>query len=113
MSILTVTIASREEVSRRVVAAFAGKKQGVQLSFPSAELLWKVLGPKRWELFKAMAGQGPMPVRGAARAVRRDVKAVHGDVHALLDAGIIEPAEGGKIIFPHDAIHVDFMLRAA
>jgi predicted transcriptional regulator len=114
MSVLTVTIASREEVTRRVLAAFSG--QGVrneQLSFPTPELLWKVLGAKRWELLKSMAGKGPMTVRGAARAVKRDVKAVHGDVHALLDAGVIERAEDGKIVFPYDAIHVDFMLRAA
>lgn len=113
MSVLTVTIASREEVSRRTLAAFSGKAQGEQLAFPTPELLWKVLSAKRWELLKAMAGKGPMSLRAAARAVKRDVKAVHGDVHALLDAGIIEPAEGGKIVFPHDAIHVDFMLRAA
>ena len=113
MSILTVTIVSREEVSRRALAAFSGKAQGEHLSFPTPELLWKVLGPKRWNLLKAMAGKGPMTLRAAARAVKRDVKAVHGDVHALLDAGVIVTAEGGLIVFPHNAIHVDFMLRAA
>ena len=41
------------------------------------------------------------------------MKAVHGDVHALLDAGVIVTAEGGRIVFPYNAIHVDFMLRAA
>jgi predicted transcriptional regulator len=113
MSILTVTIASREEVSRRALAAFSGKARGEHLSFPTPELLWKVLGPKRWDLLKAMAGKGPMTLRAAARAVKRDVKAVHGDVHALLDAGVIVTAEGGLIVFPYNAIHVDFMLRAA
>ena len=113
MNILTVTIASREEVSRRTLAAFSGKPQGEQLSFPTPELLWKVLGAKRWDLLKAMAGKGPMTLRATARAVGRDVKAVHGDVHALLDAGVLERAEDGKIVFRHDAIHVDFMLSAA
>lgn len=60
-----------------------------------------------------MAGKGPMTLRAVARAVARDVKAVHGDVHALLDAGVIERVANRKIAFPHDAIHVDFMLRAA
>jgi len=113
MSTLTVTIASRATVSRRARAAFSGKAQGEHLSFPTPELLWRILGTKRWELLKAMAGKGPITVRGAARAVKRDVKAVHGDVHALLDAGVIERADGGKIVFPHHAIHVDFMLSAA
>lgn len=113
MSVLTITIASREEVTQRALAAFAGVPQGSYLSFPSAELLWKVLGTKRWELLKAMAGQGPMTIRGVARELGRDVKAVHGDDRALLTAGVIEQAEGNRIVFPYDAIHVDFMLKAA
>ena len=41
--------------------------------------------------------------------MNRDVKAVHGDVHALLDAGVIEQTVDGRIVFPFDAIHVDVM----
>jgi hypothetical protein len=41
------------------------------------------------------------------------VKTVHGDVHALLDAGLLDKAENGNIIFHYDAVHVDFTLRAA
>ena len=52
-------------------------------------------------------------MRAAARRVGRDVKAVHGDVHALLDAGILDKTEAGRIVFPYDAVRVKFMLRAA
>jgi predicted transcriptional regulator len=45
--------------------------------------------------------------------VERDVKAVHGDVRALVDAGIVDKTEQGRIVFPFDALRVDFMLRAA
>jgi predicted transcriptional regulator len=45
--------------------------------------------------------------------VDRDVKGVHGDVHALLNAGILQKTEDGSIIFPFDAVRVDNMLRAA
>jgi predicted transcriptional regulator len=48
-----------------------------------------------------------------ARRVDRDVKAVHGDVHALLNAGILHKTGRGLIVFPFDAIRVDVMLRAA
>ena len=41
-----------------------------------------------------------------------DVKAVHGDVQALLTAGILDRADRG-VIFPYDAIHVDFTLTKA
>jgi hypothetical protein len=38
---------------------------------------------------------------------------VHGDVHALLKAGILQQTDDRRVVFPFDAIHVDFMLRAA
>ena len=45
--------------------------------------------------------------------MNRDVKAVHADVHALLNAGVLQKTEAGLVVFPFDAIHVDVMLRAA
>ena len=54
-----------------------------------------------------------MTIREAARRVKRDVKAVHGDVHALLKAGVLQKTADGLIVFPYDAVHVDVMLRAA
>jgi predicted transcriptional regulator len=102
-----------DEVKRRTKAAFGGKPQGEFISFTSAELLWKVLTPKRWTLLKAMVQQGPLAIREIARRTRRDVRAVHSDVHALLRAGLIERSEAGQVLFGYDAIHVDFVLRAA
>jgi predicted transcriptional regulator len=110
---VTLSVASREDVGRRALAAFKGKKQGADISFASIELLWKVLSPKRWEIIRAMTGQGPMPIREAARRVGRDVKAVHGDIHVLLNAGVLDKTKDGLIQFPYDSIHVDFMLNAA
>jgi predicted transcriptional regulator len=52
-------------------------------------------------------------IRGAVRRVRRDVKAGHGDVHALLKAGVLQRSADGLIVFPCAAVHVDVMLRAA
>jgi predicted transcriptional regulator len=60
-----------------------------------------------------MTGAGAMTIREAARRMGRDVKAVHGDVQALLKAGILQKTEKGQIIFPYDAVHVDFVLKAA
>ena len=60
-----------------------------------------------------MIGSGPMTIRELARRLGRDVKAVHGDVHALLKAGILQETENGPIVFPFDAVRVDFMLKAA
>ena len=84
-----------------------------RISFATPELLWKVLTAKRWELLKAMTGQGPIALREAARRVGRDVKAVHADAHALLNAGVLTKTEDGRIEFPYDAVRVEFVLQAA
>ena len=113
LTTVTLSVATRDDVNRRVLAAFGGEPQGARISFASVELLWRTLTRKRWELLQAMVGQGPMTIREAARRAGRDVKAVHGDVHALLDAGVLEQTEGRRVVFPYDAVHVDFVLRAA
>ncbi len=54
--------------------------------------------------------------KGACYAIKRNqknVKAVHGDVQTLLKAGILQKTEKKLIVFPFDAAHVDFMLKAA
>jgi len=92
----------------------SGKPQrSARISFAAPELLWKVLTEKRWELLKALCGAGPVSIREAARRVQRDVKAVHGDVTALLNAGVIRRVEDGRIEFPFEAVKVEFFLRAA
>src|SRR5258706_5696875 len=84
-----------------------------RISFATSELLWQVLTAKRWELLKALCGAGPVSIREAARRVNRDVKAVHGDVTALLSAGVLSRTESGEIEFPFDAVKVEFLLQAA
>ncbi|MGB9367695.1 MAG: transcriptional regulator [Xanthobacteraceae bacterium] len=84
---------------------------GARITFASPELLFKLLTAKRWELIRTMTGAGAMTIREAARRVGRDVKAVHGDVHALLDCGVLRRTEKGLIVFPYDAVRVDVTLR--
>ena len=113
MKTVTLQISRLEEVKRRAQAAFKGRKQGSRISFASPELLFRLLTAKRWDLIRSMAGAGPMTIREVARRVKRDVKAVHGDVHALLDAGILRRTKNGFVVFPYDAIRVDVLLQAA
>jgi predicted transcriptional regulator len=113
MKTVTLEVASRDDVTRRALEAFKGKRQRARISFATPELLWKVLTAKRWELLKAMAGQGPLTIREVSRRVNRDVKAVHGDVHALLDAGVVDRTANNQVVFPFDAVRVEFTLRAA
>ena len=113
MGSVALGVCSREKINARFLRAFEGEPQGEFISFESPELLFKVISGKRWDLLKVMTGAGPMTIREAARRMLRDVKAVHGDVQALLKAGLLQKTEKGQIIFPYDAVHVDFMLEAA
>ena len=114
MKIVILEVASLDDS----LAAFShawktGKAESqARISFATPELLWAVLTAKRWQLLKVLAGAGTVSIREAARRVGRDVKAVHGDVTALLNAGVLRRTEDG-IEFPYDAVHVDFVLKAA
>ena len=87
-------------------------QKSARISFTAPELVWQVLTAKRWELLKALCGAGPVSIREAARRVDRDVKAVHGDITALLSAGILSRG-GGGVEFPFEAVKVEFLLHAA
>jgi predicted transcriptional regulator len=113
MRTVRLEVSSREGINQRFLRVFKGESQKAAISFQSPALLFKVLSGKRWDLLKVMTGAGAMTIREAARRVERDVKAVHGDVHALLNAGLLQKTEDGRIVFPFDAVHVDFLLKAA
>lgn len=112
MRTVTLGVSSIEETQRQMAAAFGGENLGAFISFATVELLWKVLTAKRWDILQAMTGQGEMTIREIARRVGRDVKAVHGDVQALVIAGVLDRAVSGRVIFPYDTVHVDFTLCA-
>lgn len=113
MSAVTITVDSTEAFRQRVKAALAGKRQQERISFASFDLLWKVLAPNRMALLLTLVGAGPVTLREAARRVGRDVRAVHSDVHMLLQAGVLQKDDEGRIVFPYTAVHVDFLLKAA
>ena len=113
----TVTLDVRTPADSMADFAHAWKtgkpQKAARISFATPELLWRVLTEKRWELLKVLCGAGPVSIREAARRAGRDVKAVHGDVTALLNAGVLDRAEDGRIVFPFEAVKVEFLLQAA
>jgi predicted transcriptional regulator len=113
MRTVTLGVSSIEDAQKQLAAAFRDGYVGEFISFATVELLWKVLTAKRWDILQAMTGQGEMTIREIARRIDRDVKAVHGDVQALLLAGVLNRAESGRVVFPYDAVRVDFTLRKA
>ncbi|MHB9116876.1 MAG: HVO_A0114 family putative DNA-binding protein [Burkholderiales bacterium] len=115
MKILTLDVRTPADSMADFVQAWktGTPQKSARISFATPELLWRVLSQKRWELLKVLCGAGPVSIREAARRAGRDVKAVHGDVTALLNAGVLDRTEDGRIVFPFDAVKVEFMLQAA
>ena len=108
MKTVTLDVRDPGEAMKRFVRVWkTGKpEKSARISFASPDLLWKVLTAKRWELLKALRGAGPVSIREAARRVGRDIT-------ALLNAGVIDRATGGGVVFPYEAVKVEFLLRAA
>ena len=115
MKIVILDVSSRKNASEEFIRALTSGRAAktARISFDTPELLWKVLTAKRRELLKLLCGAGPVSIREAARRVGRDVKSVHGDVKALLRAGVLDRAESGAIEFCYEAVRVEFMLQAA
>lgn len=107
---LVVNVATLDEVKKRTVAAMGAAAPQRVLSFASLDLLWQALSPKRIDLLRVMAGAGPMSIREAARRASRDVKAVHGDVVALIERGVIRRTQDGRVELPYDEIRLDVTL---
>ena len=115
MKTVTLDVRSPDEAAKDFVDSWkTGKGQRTaRISFATPELLWKVLTAKRWEILKVMCGAGPLTVREVARRVERDVKPVHTDLTALLNAGVLDRAETGQVVFPYESVKVEFLLQAA
>lgn len=115
MKTLTLDVRTSADAMADFTDAWTASKpqESARISFSTPELLWRVLTAKRWELLKVLCGAGPVSIREAARRVGRDVKAVHGDVTALLNAGVLDRNDAGRIVFPYEVVKVEFLLHAA
>jgi predicted transcriptional regulator len=108
------TDAALVDIGKRFAAAWkSGRSPAHVFTFESPSALFRVLSPKRWELLERLQSLGPSSLRGLARSLERDVKRVHEDVAALIEVGLVEKTEGGRIHVPFTVIEADFELRAA
>lgn len=117
MSILMVNVLPAEQAINRLKAdlskALSGVDMGSVLTFPDIETMtYVLLNTNRMALIREMTGAEPMSIRELSRRVSRDFKAVHTDVQALLNAGVLEK-KGTKIVFPYDEIHFEFVFGKA
>jgi predicted transcriptional regulator len=114
MNEVTLSITTPKSASERFLSAWeTGLSQGAHIGFESEEQLWEILTLKRWKILKAMTGRGEITVVDLTRQLGFDISSVQADIKILLNCGLVDKTDNGKIIFPYDAVHVDFMLQAA
>ena len=88
-----------------------GKDQGSEFTFESPAALFRSLTPARWAAIERLQALGPSTLRGLARALDRDVKSVHRDIHALIEIGLVTKDSKGSVLVPFSRIRTEFDLR--
>jgi predicted transcriptional regulator len=88
-----------------------GKDQGSDFTFESPAALFRSLTPARWAAVERLQALGPSTLRGLARALDRDVKSVHRDIHTLMEIGLVAKDSKGSVFVPFSRIHAEFDLR--
>lgn len=117
--ILNVGISSPEESMAHFAKvwkdAAGGKKVKPYngLGFESIAQFAAALTPQRWLLINALKGIGSSSIYALAKKLGRHYKNVHTDVTALVQLGIIEKDEAGKVFVPWDEIDVNMPLARA
>lgn len=82
------------EASARILNDVARFERGEtvaedHLTFENWQALFNVLTPRRYELLQYLHRQPEPSVRALARALNRDYKRVHEDVHTLVGVGLV------------------------
>lgn len=119
MRTLTIRIesdaaAALERAGQEFVAAWkSGAHAGETLSFESAAALFRLLTPARWNVLSALQACGNSGLRELARHMGRDPSSLLRDVNALMERGLIEKDEDGKLFVPYVRIHTEFDLAKA
>ncbi len=69
--------------------------------------LLATLTPARWTLVGRLREAGPLSIYALAKRVGRDYKNVHTDVSRLIELGILERGEDGRVSVPWDVVRAE------
>lgn len=84
-----------------------------RLSVADLETFGRIFRPTNLELLEAIVEHEPESIRALARIVDRNAPEVHGNVHELVDYGLVELEENGRAKRPvvwYDEIEADIPL---
>lgn len=111
----TQTRSELAALAHRVDAGERLPETDYRLNFASPVALLEALPTKRLEVLRTIREAGPVSIYALAKRLRRNYSNVYSDVMRLLDLGLAEKDEHGRICVPWDdvVVRVDSSLMAA
>ena len=91
----------------------ADKEAKPRLAFGSLRELFSAITEKRLELLRYVATHEAPNVRQLAQGLERNYKNVYTDVRDLLELGLLEKSDQGRLTAPFDEIVIHAELRDA
>ena len=89
-----------------------GEYRGESIGFATPALLFDTLTPSRWEILDTLRmTKLPMSQPELAKMIGQNLESIEYDVHALLDLGLLESIDDGKLLCPFDEIRAEFTLK--
>ncbi len=89
----------------------AGKETKPRLTFGSLRELFSAITEKRLELLRYVATHESLNVRQLAEGLGWNYKIVHTNVRELVEMGLLEKSEHGRLTAPFDEIVIHAELR--
>ena len=94
-------------------AAEADRAATPQLAFGSLRELFSAITEKRLDLLRHVASHESLNIHQLSRSLERDYKNVHTDVIELVDLGLLERSDSGRLSTPFDEIVIHAGIRDA
>jgi predicted transcriptional regulator len=101
------------EIARRVDAGEAVPEADYHLNFATAAQLFNELTPARLALLEVLKGLGAVSIYALAKHLGRNYRNVHTDISKLLELGLVEKNEAGKVWVPWDEVQIRVTLGGA
>ena len=102
-------MAALDRAGRQFIEAWDSRVYaGEFMSFESPAALFRLLTPARWGVLAELQRAGHCGLRQLSRQLGRDASTVHRDATELLERGLIEKDEDGRLFVPFTQIHTEF-----
>jgi predicted transcriptional regulator len=107
------TSSELQAIAARIDAGERLASVDYRLNFATATQLFSELTPKRMELLDTLKRTGPQSVYRLSKILGRNYSNVHASVARLMELGLIEKNEEGKILVPWDDIEIHVALSGS